>query len=215
MSLYARILPLVTVSTASDYSNPDVDMRTDAAYETTFDEYIKYTVEATTTAATVDLSLFSTISFLRLKNKSTTASLYATLTSLLASKTFGASELSFANGNPDTLTRSDSGGSWVTDGVIKGAFVRVSGGSNSQAGRYLCWDGTGSTNTVLTLATNEALPGSFGADAGTPTVQVELDNIFYVPPGGVVDISANIRPASGLILRGTATLDVGVFVGGT
>ena len=215
MSLYTLASPRVIISTNSDYSSPEVTSKLLSAYTATYDEYSKRLVQIDTSLTTIDIDEFTTVSLLRVINTHATATLYCGFTSLLGSKTFAAGELTANNaGNPDTLTRSDASPSWKAIGAYPGAFVRLSGGNNT--GRYMIWSVTTSaaTDDRITLVTDEALTTN-GADAGTPTAQIEADNMVLIPAGGSMLVVGGVRPASNLSLFGSAQLDAEVLVCGS
>ena len=80
----------------------------------------------------------------------------------------------FADANPDTITRAAGGGeSFLTDGFLVGQVIDVSGSSDND-GRYTI---AGVTNTVLTLSTDDTLTAGGGSQVGVTVTTGQLTKI--------------------------------------
>ncbi len=210
---YARVAPRILISRSSDYSNPETRPDTVDAYELTPDEYMQRSVQVDTTLTSLDLDEFTSIDSITVKNKSTTSAVNVLLTLINDSSSYSGLITWTDNvaGTADTITTSS--GDFKLAGGVPGGFVRVTGGSNSQAGRYMIYS---LTSSVITLAINDELPGTTGADAGAPTLQFESDVCIRIPADSVLVLGASVRPASGLSMQAVTTAsDVDVIVTGT
>lgn len=107
------------------------------------------TDKAFTSVSSIDFSVVKPGMYLQYKNESIT----------LAST----GNLSFANANPDTITRAS--GSWITDGVASGDIITITG-SVSNNGSYTV---ASRSATVITLTATDSLTAE-GAVAAIATV---------------------------------------------
>jgi hypothetical protein len=208
MADYARLNIGALYSENSDYSDP-IAYRSFSQTSSTATKLEQHYVSATTTGTTIDLSGFSTIESIVVKNKDTAnyveVEWWQQRGSLSDTVTFAQA----ATG--DTITDDSAGGLYVTTGLEVGGYVRLS--STATAGNAGPWLVRTTAASVITVVDESTLT----ADANdVVTISFERKNKSRIRAGGTMVLSDNIVVAGDLVLvANTSACDVEILIFGT
>lgn len=208
MSDYARIRTIVEVSEASDRSRPYI--KEEMADTLTPDEarWQKLQVDITT-AQTITVSNFGTITAVVLENLDTSNAVELEWYTQRGTQVAG--DLAIANDNPDTITDSLTGSTFITNGGEVGGYVRIASAEDAaNDGAHLI---QAITTDLITCGTGETLTAN--AQDTTATLSFERRNKQRVGAGRMLVID-NIVPSGNLsVLAITAAVNVRLLVLGT
>ena len=214
MADYAKLDIVTTYSKNSDYSENRIP--TDFLKQITFtpDNYDYREIDVTTTAYTVDLAQFNTITAIIVQN--TTATNYLNLTYMCQIASLGALtnvDLA-ANDTPETITCASA--TFTTNpAAADGCWVRLAAAEDSgNNGLYLVDKVTSAT--VLTLGTAAVLTTD-NTDDDTVTISLEQKNrVRLSGTDGILVLKGDVVPAGDLILQAvTGTCEVRLLILGT
>lgn len=191
MTDYAKFMARARYSSNSDYSSPSIDTGS-AEVALTPTETMYRQVVASTTAATMDLGDFSSITAILVRNLSSTTAEIAWVTVHQSLTSPGAlNNVVFANANPDTIAL--AGQSWVTTyKAAAGQYVRVSSATNP--GTYLIQT---AANALLTLGADETL----SVATESATLWFQNKNKFAIQAGGCAMVTGAIVPDNDLVYQ--------------
>ncbi len=210
MADYTKLRVGVLYSENSDYSRPRLQSDIDAYVPTTATEYQQALLTIGTTSETLDLSGFTTILYLVIKNQDSTNFIEFKHRYTKASTAFAANKLGFTATAPCTITDDDS---TFVSGLRfkKGDYAVVSSATEAaNNGTFLVQAAAAGT---LTLEETAALTLD-ADDAGTPTIKSVTELEGKVLPGGIV-VFNDVRPDDDLILlANTASCDCEILIVG-
>lgn len=212
MTDYVKASLNFKLSTNSDYESPEEDFQVDAAEQP--GEKLIFKGEVSTTALTLDLGQFTSITSMVIRNRSSTAAETVLVTWFHAQGSQGADDFDLAaNDTPETITDNSANGTMVTNGAVDGGWVRLASAEDSgNDGVYLIGDAAAD---VLTLGAGTALTTDNSQDT-TVTLAFEHKNYHAVAAGGYLRIDDNIVPAGDLVLTAdSGTPHVEVYVLGS
>jgi len=212
MTDYAKVRVSLVYSASSDYSDPKIDtLLADLAL--TPDEIRYAHLDLSTTAQTLDLGHYGSITAIIIKNLSATAAEIARAAWYTILGEQAAGSYSFANANPDTIADDNTNGTFVTNLAKKGRIVRVThtDAVTTNDGTYLI---DIAAVDLLTLSATDALSTN-SADL-TAQLSFESFNEEQIPAGGFLVITGDIQPAGDLVLDcESGTPEVEVYILGT
>jgi hypothetical protein len=198
MTYYARLRALIELSEASTY-----DRSNDYPAEYTFSPtklQPPLVVAAATTGETVDLTHFTSVTGMLLRNLSTTAAetIRVDWYEEVGSQAVGATGYTFANANPDTIADADAAGTFVTNGARAGDWVVVTASTTAaRDGTYLIQT---AAVDLLTVGANHDFAAVIGTDA-TSALSFQSFNSNVLPAsGGFIMAVGSIQTAAGLAL---------------
>lgn len=209
MADYARINVGLTYSETSDYSDPVV-ARALAQLSTTATKVEQHYISAAiTTGTTVELSGFSSIEAIVIKNKDSTNYVEVEWWQQRGSMSDTVTFAQAATG--DTITDDSTGGLYVSTGLEVGGYVRL--GSTATAGNAGPWLVRTAAASVITVVNESTLT----ADANDAvTISFERKNKSRIRAGGLMLLSDNIVVAGDLaFVANTAACEVEVILFGT
>ena len=170
MSDFARILSRCVVSESSDYGAPYVDSR---AWEATFtpDEAVRSKLEVDVTGTTLDLAPFGTVTAVLIRNRDASNFVEVKWRYAKASATFGADEIGFVEGPPDTIT--DSTSTFITALRAKaGDYAVITGADTSANNDTFLIQAVAAGTLILVEAENLTADDP---DPGSPTVAIHCE----------------------------------------
>tara|TARA_R100000700_G_C3156149_1_gene133365 strand:+ start:87 stop:722 length:636 start_codon:yes stop_codon:yes gene_type:complete len=211
MADYAKLHVKGLFSKNSDYSDPKVSMAP-AAYALTPDEYLHLEIEADTGGTTINLSHFSSITAVIIKNNDASDTVRAVWYNARGSASYN-NLLTFADAaTGDTITE-DGAGTNFTDStvdVVAGGYVRLTGATDAANNSTFLVSST--TATAITLALSETLTAR--DDTATVVVYSQEKNSQKIAAGGFLVVS-DIVPEEGLSLTASSACECEVFIVGT
>ncbi len=204
MSDFCKLILKALYSENSDYSDPAVDLGA-LKLALTPAVYLHQVIPVGTTAETLDLSAFTTITAMVLYNKSATAAEVVDATWFHQKGSRAAGNLAAVDGNPDTFT--SAANDFLTSGASTGGWVRVASAEDTaNDGTYLIQLAAAGT---ITLYSTAALTANLDDD--TAVLYFERKNIQGIPAGGLLVVTDNVVPAGDLVLlseSGTPELEI-------
>jgi hypothetical protein len=214
MADYAKLEIRGIYSKSSDYSSPKVDCNP-SIHALTPDEYTHMEIEADTGGTTVNLSHFSSITAVLIKNNSSAAdnkTIRAVWHNARGSASYN-NLLTFADaGTGDTITEDGSGTDFTASSVdvVAGGYVRLTGATDAANNSTFLVSST--TATAITLALSETLTAR--DDTATVTVYSQEKNSQKIAAEGFLVLS-DIVPEEGLTLTASSSCECEIFIVGT
>jgi len=176
------------------------------------DEYMKLQVEADTGGTTINLSHFSSITAVLIKNSDSSDTVRAVWYNARGSASY-ANLLTFADAaTGDTITEDGGGTNFdaTTMDVVKGGYVRITGATDAANNSTFLVSSV--ATTVVTVAPSETLTAR--DDTATVVIHSQEKNSQKIGAGGFLVVS-DIVPEEGLSLTASSACECEIFIVGT
>jgi len=212
MSDYGKLQVRMRYSRNSDMTEPDADTR-QIAEDSTPSQFSHRFIEATTTALTLDLSMFSSIERILMWNRSSTSGEHVMATWFEQHGSQAAGDFDLGDDNPDTILDNGGNTTFITNEAVDGGYVRIASAEDAaNDGAYLISQVVDGDN--LTLAPGASLTNN--VQDTTATLSFEAKNKARVPTQGVVIVGGSVVPAGDLVIEAdSGTPSVEILILGT
>lgn len=214
----AKIGVDIRVSGNSDFTDPEYANKS-PYYDLSPDEYIRRKIEVSTTAYTIDLGAFATVTGFAVKNLDATN--YVEVEWYHQRGTTASVDLDYADANPDTIAEGGTAAlTFVTDGAEVGGYVDVSLAADA-ANQAIHGPVAIAAEELITFGTNVALTAKTN-DTSACTLSWLRKNKERCDAGAsslggwLVVCNNKIFPGGDIVLKtGTSTVTAEIIIFGT